>query len=56
MCSRVGLFLLGGSLVAGGVDAASDSLVARKAARYFQPLPAAPPGASADTAARVALE
>lgn len=55
MCSRVGVFLLGGLLVAGGVDAASLDLVARKAARYFQPLPVAMPGADTDTVARVEL-
>lgn len=52
---RVVLFLLGGLFVLGTVDAGSVDLVARKATRYFQPLPAAMPGAEADTTERIEL-
>lgn len=52
---RILPLLLSGLLVSGGVDAASLDLVARKAARYFQPLPPAMPGAEADTPERIEL-
>jgi cytochrome c peroxidase len=55
MRSRSAVFLLTGVLAAGGADSASVNLVARKAARYFQALPAAMPGVQADTPERVEL-
>lgn len=52
---RIVLLLLSSLLVSGGAEAASLDLVARKAARYFQPLPPAMPGAEADTGERIEL-
>jgi len=55
MFDRLGILLLSGLLSLPLADAASVDLVARKAARYFQPLPTEMPGADGDTPEQVAL-